>query len=167
MANHPISLSVVLTGLISKPEDASVFLLFLLAANRLVRVEIPADSKPKNAASVFAGIYKRINRIVGCNVPSPCIKHVGHKSRQSQRFVKQLLANANVAVMYGLGSELLEILRSSQDILCLNCHSLSREKVQRGTDVKCPSTIGEGDFLPVATRFCEEHIGCHIHIHPP
>ena len=130
MANHPISLSVVLTGLISKPEDASVFLLFLLAANRLVRVEIPADSKPKNAASIFAGIYKRINRIIGCYVPFSSIKHVGHKSRQSQRFIKQLLSDADIAVMYGLGSELLEILRRSQEILGLNCHPLYWKKVQ-------------------------------------
>ncbi len=65
--------------LISQPYYASIFLLFLLSANRLVRVEIPTDSNPQDAASVLADVDKGIHGIVGCDVPFLSVETISQK----------------------------------------------------------------------------------------
>ena len=62
---------------VSQSYHAAVFL--LLPAGVLQRfegVEVPAYSYPEHTAEVPAAVFKRIDIIVGVNVPSPCIENI-------------------------------------------------------------------------------------------
>ena len=73
-------------------------------------MEIPADAEPKDSATVTTGIDKRVNGIVGGDIPSSCIERIGEKHRQIDTLLWQLLSDADIAGVIGLGGELREVL---------------------------------------------------------
>ena len=103
--------------------------MLLCATDGLVGMEIPADAEPEDAAAIFAIVDEGIDRIVRRNIPSASIKHIGDESRKSQSFLHQLLADAKVTVMDGLGFKLREVLWRSDEILRLNGHPSQRHDV--------------------------------------
>ena len=148
----------ILCSSFSQPDDAAVFLLFLRAAKWLVGVEIPGETEPEDAATVAAGIGEGIDGIVGRDVPAAGVEHVGDEGREGQRRLGQLLADADVAVVDGLGGELREVLRRGDEVLRLNGHPSQRHDVQGGAGVGDPALITDGCIVPVGSRMGIEDV---------